>query len=288
MIDTFDIMETPSVITTMDGKITRSNPAFLKMFNINEVMALDHRIQEFIYPKDLSLHHSECERLFAAKKSSFTQRCRVFPNEGDIFWVDAMVSIMIEENIPKAYLYTFHDVHDLVVTKERLEKLSTKDELTGAYREEYFFDLKLNNEWARWIRYKRPFALVYIDLDMLHHINVQIGRRAGDYALKSLAEKVTHLIRENDFLGRVQGGEFVLFLAETIEPEGVAKRIHEEIRKIVILEEDQETSFTVSIGAATVLTDDRSITDVLERAKKMLHRAKEQGKNQVHVTTGNS
>jgi len=283
-IDSFEKMAVPGALTSMDGTIIEINQAFFKALNISPEKARTLKIQELLHPKDFDHHQMEKERLFAGKKEAFIHRCRLFPGEGDPIWMDACVSIIKDKGIPKDYLYVFHDINELYVMTQRLEELTSRDQLTGAYKEDYFFDLKLKNEWARWTRYRRPFALLYIDLDMLRSINDYIGRRAGDEALKLMAGKIAHLIRENDFLGRVQGGEFALFLAETKIPDTVANRIHREIKKMVVRVEDKKASITVSVGASTVRESDTSIKDVLNRAKEMLIKAKSQGRDQVHIS----
>jgi diguanylate cyclase (GGDEF)-like protein/PAS domain S-box-containing protein len=53
-------------------------------------------------------------------------------------------------------------------------------------------------------------AVVFIDLDRFKEVNDRFGHRAGDDLLKVLAERLKHVARPSDCVGRVGGDEFVV------------------------------------------------------------------------------
>jgi|GEM_PF-2748072 len=83
------------------------------------------------------------------------------------------------------------------------------DPLTQLPNRSYLFDylkkLELTDppEW---------YALVMIDLDYFKALNDALGHAAGDAALNALAEVLIHTMRQEDFVARIGGDEFVAVL----------------------------------------------------------------------------
>lgn len=75
------------------------------------------------------------------------------------------------------------------------------------------------------------FSAIMFDLDNLKEINDTLGHDTGDEALKDTVSIVRHSIRENDFVARVGGDEFVVVLdiRDDAELERTKARIEENI-----------------------------------------------------------
>ncbi len=61
---------------------------------------------------------------------------------------------------------------------------------------------------------RRPFALLYVDVDGLGRVNDLAGRRAGDRALLDVADLLAVTFRSSDLIARVTGDEFCVILSE--------------------------------------------------------------------------
>lgn len=61
---------------------------------------------------------------------------------------------------------------------------------------------------------RRPFALLYVDVDGLGRVNDLAGRRAGDRALLDVAGLLAVTFRNSDLIARVTGDEFCVILSE--------------------------------------------------------------------------
>jgi len=158
--------------------------------------------------------------------------------------------------------------------------LAMVDPLTGIPNR-YAYNERLEQEVARWRRYKSPLVLTVWDVDRFKLINDTYGHQAGDKVLTVIAKLLHKQVRETDFVARYGGEEFVLLLPET-ELENAAV-VGEQIRKSV---EECEFHFrgnpvpiTISCGMSEFREGD-SAERVFARADSALYKAKENGRNQ--------
>jgi diguanylate cyclase (GGDEF)-like protein len=88
------------------------------------------------------------------------------------------------------------------------------DHLTGlANRRE--FERIMEREVALAERHDRKLSLMMIDLDNLKRINDRQGHRAGDDALKLVAQQLQRVVRSSDICARIGGDEFGVAMPET-------------------------------------------------------------------------
>ncbi len=88
------------------------------------------------------------------------------------------------------------------------------DHLTGlANRRE--FERVMEREVALAERHTRRLAVMMIDLDNLKRINDRQGHRAGDAAIRFVAQQVLRVVRASDVSARVGGDEFAVAMPET-------------------------------------------------------------------------
>ena len=92
-------------------------------------------------------------------------------------------------------------------------KLAALDQLTGLYNRRSG-EQRLAEEISRAVRHGRPLTLLLLDVDGLKQINDTLGHAAGDYLLRSFAERVQRAIRGSDLAVRMGGDEFMVLLPE--------------------------------------------------------------------------
>jgi diguanylate cyclase (GGDEF)-like protein len=166
-----------------------------------------------------------------------------------------------------------------------LEALSITDSLTGVHNRKKLDDI-LADQFARFRRTNRPFALLMLDLDNFKALNDTYGHLAGDEVLASLAAVLKRSVRAVDFVARYGGEEFVVVLVET--PMDAALRIAERIRSLVetprLCANNELISVTVSLGVTDSRVGDSLPEDVLARADRAMYAAKHAGRNKVRAT----
>jgi two-component system chemotaxis family response regulator WspR len=167
-----------------------------------------------------------------------------------------------------------------------LHRLTNEDSLTGLKNRRYF-DERINEEWNRSVRDKRPLSVLLIDIDGFKQYNDTHGHLAGDRVLRSIAERLRESARRPaDCVARFGGEEFSVILPAT--PLAGAQILAEEYRQSV---EDlhiprdismSEDYLTVSIGGATTMPQwGESFLSLLDAADKLLYQAKTAGRNRV-------
>jgi len=162
-----------------------------------------------------------------------------------------------------------------------IEELGLLDHLTGIPNRRGFDD-RINLEWLRAVRDKTCFSLAIADIDYFKVYNDEYGHAQGDVLLRTLAQKITSMLkRPADFAARWGGEEFAIMLPNTTRKGATAHA--EEIRKSVHeMEIPNLPSATVSIGVASIYPSmNSSITEIFNMADKALYQAKNTGRNKV-------
>ncbi|NNJ90508.1 MAG: diguanylate cyclase, partial [Gammaproteobacteria bacterium] len=114
---------------------------------------------------------------------------------------------------------------------EKLSRLSLVDGLTNIANRR-MFDQKLQEEWNRSVRTKRPLSLLLIDIDYFKKFNDAYGHLAGDDCLRTISLILKNIAnRSTDLAARYGGEEFAMILPET-DMEGaiaIADLIHAQV-----------------------------------------------------------
>src|SRR5260221_8728677 len=123
----------------------------------------------------------------------------------------------------------------VAVALDRARQFSNEartDHLTGlANRRE--FERVMEREVALSERHGRALSMMMIDLDNLKRINDRQGHRAGDAALRLVAQQLQRVVRASDVCARVGGDEFAVAMPETAieRAREVANRLRAAIRQ---------------------------------------------------------
>jgi diguanylate cyclase (GGDEF)-like protein len=173
---------------------------------------------------------------------------------------------------------------ELNLLSEKLERLSTVDELTEVGNRRAFDDLFLK-EWLRACRRTESISLLLIDIDYFKSYNDLHGHLEGDSCLRMVAGAIrTSLKRPEDFVARFGGEEFIVVLPSTDVAGAlkVAEKIHLNVANLAVEHPGSSVNayVTVSIGAAATIpcrTADRKL--LLAASDQALYKAKNQGRN---------
>jgi diguanylate cyclase (GGDEF)-like protein len=139
---------------------------------------------------------------------------------------------------------------------------------------------KITEEHKRYLRYKRPYSIIIIDIDHFKNINDHHGHLAGDAVLRTLSELIKNHLRTSDAFGRYGGEEFIILLPETALKEAVL--VAENIRQLIQNHDfPGPEKITISMGVAETHPAILEIDELIEKADKCLYQAKATGRNKV-------
>lgn len=127
--------------------------------------------------------------------------------------------------------------------------------------------------------YGEKFCVLMLDIDNFKYLNDNFGHPFGDKVIKRIAYLVKKNIRENDFVGRYGGEEFIVFIKADLQN---AEKIAEGIRLVIqdnnIKFDSHEVHVTVSIGLSEN-AGKQSVLETITAADNALYTAKMSGKN---------
>jgi diguanylate cyclase (GGDEF)-like protein len=173
------------------------------------------------------------------------------------------------------------------IIKDRLETVSTTDELTGLHNRKYLQE-RLEEEISRSKRYGTKLSCILFDLDFFKVVNDMYGYEWGDILLRNIANKLNAMIRKEDILTRYGDEEFLLVLPNTSEENAFlfGERFRREVEKMEFIPAGEEEAHRVTIsgGISTFpcMKDvDEDANTVIRYAEHALYNAKHRGKNKI-------
>ncbi len=171
------------------------------------------------------------------------------------------------------------DITELYLNEQKFKAQTYTDELTQlnnrkSYNERLIELLSLKK------RYNKSFSVLMYDIDNFKNINDTYGHNVGDTVLVKMSELVKSHLRENDYIFRIGGEEFIILLTETnIED---AKKVASKISKSIEgdLKHITDKTITVSIGVSEINESDNEDT-IFKRVDDLLYKSKNNGKNTI-------
>jgi len=276
----FESTQEGIMITDLNGKILTVNPAFTEITGYAEadVVGKSPRI----------LKSGRHEPAFYAAMWTSLESTGCWQGEvwnrrksGDIYpeWL-TVSSVTDDSGTVVNYVAVFSDISLLKVSQEQLERLAHHDPLTGLPNRLMFRD-RLEHAMQRADRARTQLALLFLDLDRFKRVNDSLGHTVGDDLLRSVAERLSKVLRRDDTLARLGGDEFTV-LIEGLSEGDHAAHIAEKLVDALIepfLVQGHELVVGASIGISIYPRDARSTETLLRNADAAMYRAKDAGRN---------
>ena len=180
----------------------------------------------------------------------------------------------------KGYRGVGKEISERKKDEERIQFLANHDALTSLPNRAMFSEV-LNLAIQNGHRYKRGFAVLFIDLDRFKIINDTMGHDAGDKLLKEMGTRLSETVRSSDVVARLGGDEFVVLVqevSETKQVDAVARKILSALVEPMSMQ-GQECRVTASIGICMYPADAQDEKALMKNADIAMYRAKEDGKN---------
>lgn len=167
----------------------------------------------------------------------------------------------------------------LGASEAQAQHLAFHDVLTGLPNRALVED-RLTQALALATRHDQRVALLLIDLDRFKTINDTHGHHAGDELIIAVAQRVSHIVRASDTVGRIGGDEFIVVMPDVDnigQVQSLAQRIIDELSEPFTLFGSDVWS-GASIGLALAPKDGVDRLELMRKADIALYEAKSGGR----------
>jgi diguanylate cyclase (GGDEF)-like protein/PAS domain S-box-containing protein len=238
------------------------------------------RLEEISQQALLQLETANYE-LKAAKEVADALRRAAEHHAGDLELSRASLELQATESVQLAEDLALQKA-DADAARERSEYLANHDILTGlpnrrAFQERLMsFMANTADEGA---------ALLFIDLDKFKEVNDTLGHDAGDAVLIQVAEQLSHIVRDNDFIARLGGDEFAFLMkaSRSVLRDRSTMIGHRILKALQIRVPAPKGEIHVgcTVGIAVAPDEAADAQDLMSRADHLMYVGKKRGRNRV-------
>jgi diguanylate cyclase (GGDEF)-like protein/PAS domain S-box-containing protein len=276
-------------ITAPDGSLLDMNPVGYEMLEVDNLQeAQQMGLLAFVSPDYHQAFKDLRTNVFAGNHG--TLEFQMKGKKGTTRWLEThAVPQRDEHGKIVSMLSVTRDITEKKSLLHELEKQAHIDYLTGVNNRRYFMQ-QAELELARTKRYNTHLSILTMDIDLFKQVNDNYGHKVGDQVLKKLAAICSEALREIDIIGRVGGEEFAILLPETDKTNALdaAERLRAAIAdNLIPIENGLPIRMTVSIGVASLTSNDDNLDVLLSQSDEALYEAKKSGRNKVCCYTEN-
>jgi diguanylate cyclase (GGDEF)-like protein/PAS domain S-box-containing protein len=261
----------PDIYTTIDstGTILSINRTGVEMLGYSKEELVGKSAAMLIHPED---------RDFAEDIEY-----RKIKKDGGILWVHQGAKLDTNASEPRL-LVVCRDITAQRELRSQLAFHATHDSLTQLINRREL-ERRLERVLSE-ICVSDNHALCFLDLDDFKIINDTHGHAAGDELLKQITTLLREHVRSRDTLARLGGDEFVVLMEHCSLD--VATKLAEKIQSMIAGYKFHWLEKTFSIGVSigvTALRPGASVEETLGMADAACYKAKNKGRNCIHIHT---
>lgn len=252
-----------------DGKFTYLSNAWHCMFGYTVEETIGESFEKYIHPEDLGIARSYFDKVTKTKKSQQLRGYRFKDIKGDSIYLESNTSPIIEDDIIVGFAGVARNITELIKKQKEIEYLSYHDQLTR-FKNRHFlveFEAEINNPD------NFPLSIFSIDINDLKIINDKYGHYRGDQLIQKAAEIVQNNIPNKEFMFRMGGDEFLIFLPQTSNED--SKKIKANIEHKISESSSDEFPLSLAIGYHIKETPSLDLFDDVRRADQHMYKNKE-------------
>jgi diguanylate cyclase (GGDEF)-like protein/PAS domain S-box-containing protein len=268
-------------IWTVDalGRTTFANRAMAEMLDTTVSEMLECSMFDFVDGEKKAVAADNVER-FQAAAGAEEHDIQLTTRSGRSVWTRMNTSPITDHaGTYRGAIALVTDITERRVLEQRLAADAREDALTGiANRTALFESLGAKLAAGHWV------AALYIDLDDFKNANDAFGHAVGDEVLRTVASRLSGVVRAGDIVARVGGDEFVVVsdaFADPKEAIALGCRIRDVLARRVSLAAT-EVEIGASVGIAWVCGADAD--SLLSDADRALYCAKRAGRGRVEMS----
>ncbi|MGB5747541.1 MAG: PAS domain S-box protein [Desulfobacterales bacterium] len=276
----------------LSGELIRVNPSYARILGYDsddEVLSLREDVNKLYFsPED----RARMIRAVQKKGSVVNHELRLKRKDGKPVWIlaniryiengkgDAILEGILVDNTKKKVLEK-----GLRRDRKRFRSLAIHDNLTGLYNTRHLYQTldKLIEE-SKLTR--KPFSLVFMDMDNFKRVVDTYGHLNGSQALKEAAITIKSCIKRPCFGVAYGGDEFVIVLPgfDKVQATGKIEQIRAQMKQTTYLSKaGHSVNLGASFGIATFPDDTENREGLLALADQAMFHIKQTGKGSIGI-----
>lgn len=290
MLDPYDVDQelshlievTPNgmFVTDVEGRLVLVNQEFERTFGYERSELLGQPV-EMLLPENLRAAHVHKREAYlndlTTRRMGQGRELRARCKDGTEIEVEIGLSFVMFRD-RQAIAGSIANVTERKRAERALAKLAFEDALTGLPSRAGFLDRLEQRLQDGGVELERGYLLA-LNLRNVSDINEAYGYEGGDHLIRSVAARLAGGLRDGEFVARLEGDKFGLFLLRA--PRGLdhADEAVDWVRRYFdepFLVQGEFVHVEAHLGAAGVGSGEETSTALLRRAELALHAARKQ------------
>lgn len=201
---------------------------------------------------------------------------RLYQANGSWLWIQLHGSYITEDGKIVKCIGIWKDITEEKIRMETLIDLTQRDALTHLYHQK-----SVEEPIQNILKEQAGCVMMIMDIDNFKGVNDTYGHLNGNKVLLSVTDILLKNSLQSEFVCRIGGDEFMIFLPKksAVQAVACADNILQQVKECCI---EGEISVTMSIGIAYGIQHD-SFARLFEKADSALYQAKNRGRNQYAI-----
>ncbi|MBF2789053.1 MULTISPECIES: putative bifunctional diguanylate cyclase/phosphodiesterase [Enterobacter] len=190
-----------------------------------------------------------------------------------------LLGVMLIISLIDSHRRTSRLTDNLQQLNRQLELQARFDALTGLVNR-HQMDLRMQDCLRSALLSKKPFAVIFLNVDHFKRVNDTWGHSVGDELLITVAQRITARLTREMTLARLGGDAFILLVPECDDDRlnALVTALLEDVRRPLSVC-GHTLSTTISAGVSLYPQDGETLHELKLKADAALHRVKEEGRN---------
>lgn len=190
-----------------------------------------------------------------------------------------LLGVMLIISLIDSHRRTNRLTDNLQQLNRQLELQARFDALTGLANR-HQMDLRMQDCLRSALLSKKPFAVIFLNVDHFKRVNDTWGHSVGDELLITVAQRITARLTREMTLARLGGDAFILLVPECDDDKlnALLTALLEDVRRPLSVC-GHTLSTTISAGVSLYPQDGETLHELKLKADAALHRVKEDGRN---------
>jgi len=261
------------IYIVQDGKFVYVNQHLIQMAGYTKEELIGSPVTQYIHPEDIPLVQENMQKRLFGKIKGIHYQYRAVRKDKSLIHFCALASKSTYKGKP-AIIGSLIELNEQnMVDKKNQRKTSHSDhELTGLqslyFLQDCFHTVQTQQKMD-------SAAILYINLNRFKYINDALGHEYGNGLLREIANKLRNNLEKQDYVARLSGDEFILFLPHQGKDAAVKKatNILTSFNEGFIFK-DYEMFITPSIGISLYPENGVELDTLIKKAELAMRQVK--------------